>query len=195
MYSIDRWFPKSIFVADNTANHIIEKLQKDSITFLSNCETKRYDDFYVDSTHTLKNTNQLISIESFKLLKEILDINANTFKNELGITDEIKLQNAWLNKSNKGDYNFPHTHSGCLFSGVFYIKSNRENKILFYNDDYIIGNNWVSENQNELSYTMCSYPCVEGRLMIWKSNFLHGNPIQKNQEDKIIISFNYVISH
>jgi uncharacterized protein (TIGR02466 family) len=190
-YLIDSWFPKTIYYVDNILDNT-QNLYEDAISFLNEKGYKRFDDFYVDSTHSI--TDKLYEYKSFKGLKDIIDIHVENYKTELGLTVKSKINNMWINKSGKGDYNFPHSHAGSLISGVFYIKSTTDNRIIFYNDEFLSGNNVVSSNQTSYSHTMCYYSCVEGRLMLWRSNLIHGNPIQKNNSEKIITSFNYDIT-
>ena len=45
-----------------------------------------------------------------------------------------KLGNMWANINYPGGYNRPHIHPNCLFSGVYYVKGNKEFGELVVND-------------------------------------------------------------
>jgi uncharacterized protein (TIGR02466 family) len=110
----------------------------------------------------------------------------------LGYSDsfiqKLTIGNMWSNISHANDYIFPHVHKASVLSGAFYVKSYTGSKIIFFNN-INDSSTPVPDNENQLSYETCKYDCNPGRLLIFKSDFLHGTPLQTEGE-KIVISFN-----
>jgi hypothetical protein len=93
----------------------------------------------------------------------------------------------WINVSNEGDFNFPHVHGDSLISGAFYVLSTTGSTIRFFND--ITNTMPKPKKPNELSFDYSDFECVENRLILFRSDFLHGNARQPAGE-KIVVSFN-----
>jgi uncharacterized protein (TIGR02466 family) len=186
--SIHTWFPKSIYVASNV---LLDKLDSYEITIKQIIADKGTDAngmLSVKSTHKID--DQLHTREEFVDLVNYITVSARHFLVELGYTNiliDVKIANMWANISHENDFIFPHVHANSLLSGAFYIKKYPDSKISFFND---IESIFPEPNiHNELNYPFCEYDCDPGRLMIWKSNFLHGTSRQTSGE-KIVISFN-----
>ena len=45
------------------------------------------------------------------------------------------------------------------------------------------------QQYNSLNYKYCEYDCIQNRLLMFKSDFMHGTEAQVTDE-KIVISFN-----
>ena len=185
---IETWFPKSIYLVDDVCKNNLLEMEK--YIKKSSIQTKRTENFNVDSTH-LTNRNLNKNKIFLNLVNQIED-HSRIFLSHMGYSNDYILKcnisNMWYNISNKDDYLFPHAHPGSILAGVFYIKTIEENNIIFY-DDLTTNYEPPSEITN-LSMTTCSYPCIPGRLLIFRSNFLHATPKQKQKGEKIAISFN-----
>jgi uncharacterized protein (TIGR02466 family) len=143
----------------------------------------------VDSTHPYGK-----SIHSNPVFKDLVNAiyeNSKLYLIELGYNDSfidtLSIETMWANVSQPGDYLFPHVHPNSLLSGVFYIKSTSNNTITFFDDIYSM--NIPPQNDNSLNFNTCAYECSPGRMILFKSNFLHGTEKQIDGE-KIVISFN-----
>jgi len=183
-YTIDKWFPKSIYYVDNLH---IENLLKYIKEVKKIKNTKKTFHIDVESSHFLE------EVHNKAMFKELFDDILNHCRNyasNLGYSkkycDSLKITNSWFNVSKKGDSLLKHIHPVSLFSGAFYIKSNKDDFITFYKEDDMT---LPPENFNELSYEYCSYQCKEGKLLIFKSNLNHSTNRQ-NGKEKIVISFN-----
>lgn len=184
---IDLWFPKSIYIKDNLLTSDINKIKQHILDINNHNVLKRTDDLQVNSTHSIFN---LIKDKKFDLFKKTFLENAIIFAKELGYNNEtckkIYLSNMWFNISNTNDYLMKHIHPNSSLSGVFYIESDIEDKIKFYNNESMI----KSEDQfNDLSYQYCNYECKIGRLLLFKSDIFHST--NKAKSRKIILSFNF----
>ena len=45
---------------------------------------------------------------------------------------------------------------------------------------------------NPLNWSTTNYPCVPARLLMFRSNMIHGTTRQEEEGEKIVISFNIV---
>jgi uncharacterized protein (TIGR02466 family) len=178
-------FPKPIFKVDNL---FIDKLDYYKKLIKSYNKKLIRDDYNnVDSSHQLINIH--INDHFKKLFNTILKY-TKSFLKETGYDniENTKINNSWFNISKKNDYLQKHIHKGSLISGVFYIKSNKNDTINFFdNNDMTVDSERCTEIS--LSSTAFSFDCVPGRLLLFKSSLEHGTPKQTSKE-KIVISFN-----
>jgi uncharacterized protein (TIGR02466 family) len=185
---IETWFPKSIYIIDNVCMDQLNKFESEIKN--NKIQTKRTQTLNVDSTHQCDRELHK-KLEFLELIKSI-EHHSRLFLQHFGYHEQYAksctIANMWYNISSKGDFLFPHTHPGSILSGVFYVKSSKNNKIIFYNDD----NNTYEPPSTitNLSMSTCEYSCVPGRLLLFRSNFIHGTPKQLDKGEKIAISFN-----
>jgi uncharacterized protein (TIGR02466 family) len=188
---IETWFPKSIYVCEDFSLDLISDLEKKILD--SGIKKQRDTQLYVDSTH--KVNREIHRSEPYQALSERILTEIKTFARALGYSEAIAdlsfISSMWYNTSDKGDFIFPHNHAGGFISGAYYVSSVSENEIVFYdnlNDVY-----QPACEQNQLSFQTASYKCKPGRLLLWRSNFVHGTPVQLKQGKKIVISFNALL--
>jgi len=195
MSRIDCWFPTPIYVAEKICEDIIPVLEKE-IKVLQSSGTTRNPMLYVDTLWSSPASRTIKHQYPFNILaSEILD-NAVVFANELGYKvskDDLHIDNMWANISNEGDFNFPHSHGDCYFSGAFYVKTIPENEIYFYHPEFLTGAISFPDEFKPLSFEHVKYPCVESTLMMWRSNLIHSTPRQMVSGEKIVISYNISI--
>ena len=187
---IETWFPKTIFVKNNILVDKLKFYENFIDSKLNSAGTHRHGIHYVESSHA--------SFDQFHTLPEMKDLVREIISNvweylmALGYTEstisKLKLANMWVNRSKKGDYLYPHIHGESLLSGAYYVTCGDEDKIKFFND--------MSESflhppdiANEYSNQYCEYSCTPGRLLLFKSNLIHGTESQKCDK-KIVVSFN-----
>ena len=186
---INAWFPRSIYVSDNVLVNELDRLEDICKNILSDNGFLKNNMLSVDSTHKTK--NDLYTDQRFKNLKDKILEHSTLYLSELGYDEECikKLQftGMWCNISKIDDFIFPHVHSNSLLSGVFYIKSSPPNKIRFFKD--LTSMLLKPKEYNIFNYEYCDYDCVPGRLLLFLSDFLHGNERQESDE-KIAVSFN-----
>jgi len=185
---IQTWFPKSVFQAENVLTNNQLKNLYNFLTPFFEKQSLRTGMLNVDSTHSMCNLNNYAEIQELK--KEILFAVSN-FALAMGYSEKqistLSFINIWANRSYQGDFNFPHVHSGSQFSGVFYVCVPNNSTITFYND--MTRTLIEPENYNELSFNYVRYKCVKNSILVFQSNFLHGNEFQ-DEGEKIAVSFN-----
>ena len=117
----------------------------------------------------------------------------NEFHSEMKMKANLKqkISNCWLNVNGKGNGNKPHRHFGSVFSGVFYIKCNRENgNIVFVNPNELLDYHWdekIIEERFEPTSGLYEQWPEENKLLIFPSHVNHW--VEPNQSDELRISF------
>lgn len=190
---IDQWFAKPIYVRDgfcHKENILLKKYLSEF--FLFNADFKRTHELNVNTTHLVHHFDEDELFQPFiaELTKEV-----SLFARTIGYTfedDNLELLNMWSNLSLRGEYLFPHCHPGSVISGAYYVEiTSPDDVIKFYDNTQ----NMVppANEPNRYSYEYAQYPCAENRLLLFRSDLMHGCPALVG-ERKIVISFNYGIS-
>lgn len=111
---------------------------------------------------------------------------------DLGITQELKLNNIWININSNNDENKIHHHAGSSISGVFYLTSNNSDIVFYRNRDISdVHLAWLKSNRNTmLSFPMAKYTPTRGQYLIFPSWLEHSVEPNKSIEKRISVSFN-----
>ena len=184
-YKIETWFPKSVLLVDNL---LLDRLSTYSLVLekiFQNAPTNRNDFLKVDTLHDTD--FRLESHPEFKDLLEVISSFSKIYSEQLGFKRTLEIQNIWANISYKNDYLLPHVHPNSIISGAFYIEAPTGAEITFF--DNISSMFDDAEDPTHLSYKNCTYECKPGRLLLFKSDFLHGT-MNQPEGRKIVISFN-----
>jgi uncharacterized protein (TIGR02466 family) len=191
-FTVEQWFPKPIYFKDNFAldeSAVLKKWLEQF--FVDNKNLRRTPELNVASSHGLFNflDEKIFNTFLSKILDSVLE-----FANFLGYgfsLNDLEFMNVWSNKSVTGEYLYPHVHSGSFISGAYYVDcENTNDTIKFY--DNLQKMIYSSPNPNSYSFEDCSYPCLPNRLILFKSDLLHGCPALIGKE-KTVISFNVKI--
>jgi uncharacterized protein (TIGR02466 family) len=195
---IHPWFPKTLYVLDNLLLSQLPVYEARIKEIIKNHGSKRISNLYVDSTHGSDQNgpgNVLHQDPVFAELVENIYENAFFFLSDLGydrtFIDALTIGNMWANVSHEGDFVFPHVHPNSILSGAYYIKKYPNSKIKFFDNLESIYPR--PQLPSHLNFDFCEYDCDPGRLIMFKSDFLHGTERQPSDE-KIVISFNLVLN-
>lgn len=188
---LETWFPKTLYIVENL--HIDKlKIYRQEILKIVSTKNIRTKENFVDTTYGIDEVDLSKNEIFFELTKDIL-VHANDYLQILGYPATARILDMWTNVSKKGDYLFPHNHPNSLLSGAFYVSNTNKNDVIEFFDNI---NNMTrptpKENSNIFNFQTCTHECAEGKLLIFKSDFLHGCPALQGDE-KIVISFNIVI--
>jgi len=185
-YKIHSLFAKPVYQVDNLLNDKLTYYE--TITKKNALNLNRNDYHYVDSSYQVEN---LHTKKEFIDLFDTIIIHSKKFLTQLGYDhlENIKILSSWFNISKQDDYLQKHIHNGSLLSGAFYVKSNVNDVINFYDQIDVTP---VPDRSNSISYSEYRLECKPGRLLLFKSSLEHGTPRQKNGE-KIVISFNIIL--
>jgi len=190
-YRIDKLFPDTLYITNNVCDHLLVPLEESAKKIAEEKKTNRFSNFWVDST-ALTAGGEIKNIPPFDILSEYIEFHAWNYLKELGYSrGQLKINTMWFNISNEGDFLFPHSHPGSFLSGVYYVKCPHDSVIQFYDSNRLTSNILDPDTQNNpLSQTAATYRCTPGSMIIWLSNFIHGNPRQMCVGEKIAVSFN-----
>lgn len=183
---IHSWFPKSVYIEEGLFTDQLPFFEKKIKELFDEKEVIRGSMLNVNTIHPTY--PWLHTLPEFSSLVKEIHSHAVIYLKALGYAHaEFFISNMWANVSHKGDHLFPHIHGDSVISGAFYIKGDVLNKIKFFNmpDDMLP----APQEFNDLNYKYCEYDCLPGRLLMFKSNFMHGTESQLTDE-KIVISFN-----
>ena len=102
----------------------------------------------------------------------------------------LKITQSWANYSKNGQAHFEHIHRNSIISGVFYVNTNRDDKIIFCRNTsmkhlLVQAKEYNSWNANELWF-----PSEEGNLLLFPSLLAHKVPEVIGEKERISISFN-----
>lgn len=190
--TLETWFPKSVMRTEHLLDQnyflTIKKFTRELVAK----ETKRFTDLNVDSTHTTCNFK---NYSEFDILKREIMTRALGFGEALGYCSRSQMHNLqiidlWANKSEGGDFIFPHVHNNSDFSGVFYFEAPINSMITFY--DRIDIMHLLPKNSSHFNSNLIKYPCVPNSMLLFKSSMIHANEKQPDGE-KLILSFNLKI--
>ena len=118
---------------------------------------------------------------------------------------KLNLANFWINISGKGASNSPHVHSGNNYSGVFFIKIPKEmsgGRFLFYrnfNDAALNSMAYMGQFKDGYKMQAYDYPIItippkENMLLVFPSWVPHAVETNLSDEDRISLSFNFILN-
>jgi uncharacterized protein (TIGR02466 family) len=103
-------------------------------------------------------------------------------------TAKVSIGNSWANINDKGAWNMPHSHAGCWYSGVFYIKADGDegDLVMIDNSEKVLSEFPPSQRTNN----NWKFTPTSGELVLFPSGATH--MVEPNQTDKerYSISFN-----
>ena len=123
----EHFFPTIIYGKDiqldneKLSNHIINWSQQDP-----GIKKTNMNGWHSKPEMHLKSEYQQLVQELYKMQEEIYQ--------EEWLDRRPKLGNMWANINYSGGYNRPHVHPNCLFSGVYYVKANKNSGVFVAND-------------------------------------------------------------
>lgn len=104
------WNIKLDFNLPNLNKEIEEIIKKDKGRKISNtCGYQSNDIEYKKYTQLL-------------FLSEIITLNTQNYRKSLGLDQNFKFDNMWININKYKDFNMSHIHPACSIAGVFYVK-------------------------------------------------------------------------
>ena len=186
-------FPRPIAHVDNLCDMATQADMLDYVSkIFDQSGSIRSSGFYVDSTH--QTSDQLHRAAPMRTLVDHINGYASVLLSAQGwdITGRsyrIKLGQMWANRSGPTDYLFPHVHAGSIISGAYYLSAmDPVSSITFYRD---VGSTFPQFGGNLFSEGGIDYPCVPNRLILFRSDFVHGcTASPESTGSKIVLSFN-----
>jgi uncharacterized protein (TIGR02466 family) len=138
------------------------------------------------------NDSYILENKSMSFLKEFFETQIQYYlDNIVKAQDSMKLRitQSWINHNNQGQGHHRHYHCNSYLSGVFYIKTNEDDKIHFYNREYSIELPPPTE-WNIWNSTSWWLEAKQYRLYIFPSTLQHGVETVTGKDTRISLSFN-----
>lgn len=192
--NIKTLYPKHVYCKDDVCADSLEIFKEKLLPFKNHKMLDRDRFLNVDTSHRVNDYN-IGDDEAFApLITEIKDT-AFEFAMFLGYGPErafmMEITNLWFNFSDEHDYNWPHIHPGSIISGAYYVENEVDTNSLTFFDHYSSLEYPINDQHNHWwSSDRTSFDCKKGRLLMFKSDFMHGNTPQVGKGQKITISFN-----
>ena len=136
----------------------------------------------------LKSEYQQLVQELYKMQEEIYQ--------EEWLDRKPKLGNMWANINYPGGYNRPHVHPNCLFSGVYYVKANKNSGVFVANDprpgiQTIMPIRKSGRPPKHLWREVHLEP-IPGRIIMFPAWLWHCVEPNQSNDIRISISFNFI---
>jgi uncharacterized protein (TIGR02466 family) len=185
----EQFFPTTVYGKDlqldnNTlSQHIINWSQQDQGVKKTNMNG-----WHSTTDMHLKKEYQVLVDELYKMQHEIYQ--------EEWLDRRPMLGNMWANINYSGGYNRPHIHPNCLFSGVYYVKTQPQCGELVVNDPRPgIQTMMPTRKQGQPPKHLWREAHIEpvtGRLIMFPAWLWHCVEPNQSNDIRISISFNFV---
>ena len=141
-------------------------------------------------------TTEMHKIPVYQPLVNELFVMMNDIWKEEWLDREPMLGNMWANINYPGGYNRPHVHPNCLFSGVYWVKGNKESGTLAINDprpgiQTMMPARKPGRPPKHLWREAHLEP-VPGRLIMFPAWLWHCVEPNKTNDIRISVSFNFI---
>ena len=178
----------SSFISQHNFNFNIKTMEKEILKINKKNSGKKVSNYGGWQSFNFYNVEKPFVDLFDEIDKIILNI-----KNKLEITDPIKFQNYWLNINTLGSFNRPHSHSGSIISGVFYITTPPNSGNLIFQQFFPITEYYGLNIKRYNKYNSAEYfvKPTENFCILFPSYLPHYVEPNLNKQNRISISFNY----
>ena len=185
----EQFFPTTIYAKDihldneTLSNNIVNWSQQDPGVKKTNMNG-----WHSKPEMHLKSEYQQLVQELYKMQEEIYQ--------EEWLDRQPKLGNMWANINYPGGYNRPHVHPNCLFSGVYYVKANKNSGVFVANDprpgiQTIMPIRKSGRPPKHLWREVHLEP-IPGRIIMFPAWLWHCVEPNQSNDIRISISFNFI---
>lgn len=194
MENIQSFFPKHILCRDTVCVDHIDDFKFKLLEIKKENQLDKEQFLHVQTSHRL--TGYSIQQDPLfqPLIREIKQESFN-FACFLGYSFEraflLEIKNMWFNISDEHDYQWPHIHPGSIISGAYYVENEIEdNNLTFFDNPSSIEYPIDTQTDHWWGSDRVNIPVKKGRLLLFRSDFMHGTTPQIGKGTKITISFN-----
>jgi len=190
-------FPSSVF----SIKYPDHKNLKQQVLSLLNDTSLQRDGVSPNLFHYKNDNDTSLLYESlFKDFKNwVEDICYNYVTQILGyqLNDKIIVTDSWLNKCDKGGFQYPHYHSNSYISGTYYLNFQEGHSPLIFLKESTIPHSSKpvmalekTDMITQYNSDVTVYP-EESELVLWQSSLTHGFK-DNNVDNRITISMNFM---
>ena len=186
---IEKFFPTLVYGKDVQLNN--NQLAQDIVNWSN--QDKGVSKTNVKGWHST--TDMHTKSEYSQLVTELTRMQKEIYDNE-HIDRQPKLGNMWANINPPGGMNMPHLHPNCLFSGVYYVKSNPKSGRLKIMDPRPGAQLYMpTRKPGDAGRDMwkdANIEPIEGRIIMFPSWLWHSVEENKSDDIRISVSFNFI---
>lgn len=163
---------------------------------LQDAEKKFIDGLSIERTQNIGNTTsknrRILQSDELTCLRASIQTGLDEYvKSIIAPSDnvEFKITQSWLNFTKQGQFHHKHAHPGSLISGVYYVSTDDDDRIMFYRSGFQrIKFNPASYNPwNSDSWWI---PVKSGELILFPSELEHSVPPIQTDHERISLAFN-----
>ena len=185
------YFPTPIYVLDIKDKSINEQLEKDILNWYN--KDKGINRTNVNGWHSKTTMHEM---PEYKRLTDALYEAQKKIYIEEDLDSEPFLGNMWANVNPKGGMNRAHIHPNSLWSGVYYVKANKNSGHLKIDDPRSIASMSrprLKEKQHPIRlWRETSFEPKVGRLIMFPAWLVHAVDPNLSDELRISVSFNFM---
>ena len=146
---------------------------------------------WIGKPYNTLGTYNLFEDKDFRPLCKWINTHTLKFAGELNLKPFVR-RGAWFNIYNKGDYQEFHDHNFDSVSGIFYLQAKEDDaKSIFVSPLRDLPYEGEFDPKNKYTWKQYHISPKQGKLILFKSDLLHGVEGQKENTNRITISFNY----
>lgn len=160
-------------------------ITKENIDFLQTVLYKRNIHNSISIDKKLLEKKELFNLNVF-INKTLNDLIQNVYKPKNNI--KIYITESWLNATEEKEQHHHHRHPNSFLSGVFYIKTNLNDSIIFY-DDYKMFD-IESTEYNDFTMSSLDFDVKDNMLILFPSSVTHCVKTNNFKNTRISIAFN-----
>lgn len=167
-----------------------EGLSREELEFIELQETKK------NSGNVISKNKYVFESPELKRLKDFAEEKLQQYWQEVYKPSEkcnIYITQSWCNYTKKGEYHHEHTHPNSIVSGVFYIKTDKDDKITFHNQKHQTIKIQPQE-YNPFNSPTWWLETPENFLLLFPSSLTHHVPPVESDHVRISIAFNTFVS-
>lgn len=194
MNEIKSLFPKHVYCRDNVCSDHVDAF-KEKLVEIKQTNTFNKDKFLnIESSYKL--SYNIKDDELFRPLLDEVKESVFNFAQFIGYSLErsfmLELTEVWFNFSDEHDYNWPHIHPGAIISGAYYVENEVDsNNLTFFDNPSSIEYPVETETHHWWGADRYNIEVKKGRLLLFRSDFMHGTTPQIGKGQKITVSFNF----
>ena len=164
------------------------------LAYLHSLEYERYGD---GTGYT--STNQLIlEEEPFAELRKQIDdaVNALHFDVLQSSQGTPVLVQSWVNYHETGDHAPLHNHTNCFYSGVYYLNAPIDGGGIFFHHPQLMRTKTLKVNydsDNQFNTDTYFHELKKNSLLIFPSDLPHSTQVNKSDQVRFSLAFNYFI--
>ena len=129
--------------------------------------------------------------KNFKSLFDNINASVKEVEKYLNLKRQLSLANYWCNINYFGSFNRPHTHTGSLISGVYYIDVYENSGNIVFTNKKLDPHYKKVNAFNEYNSSTWTVKPKENLCILFPSYLKHYVEPNLNKKERISISFNY----